>query len=51
MSPKVKAARRLVESIHNDVDFERYIYLSDHPNEQRALDKLLSDVKKGDRNE
>jgi hypothetical protein len=42
MNPKVKAAKRLVNALNDDLDFA--MYLMAHPNEDRAMDRLMDDV-------
>jgi hypothetical protein len=39
---KIEAAKRLTAALVSDLDFE--IYLDEHPNEQRALDRLIDDI-------
>ncbi len=41
-SPRVNAARKLANSLQDDLDFA--MYLDSHPNEENALNRLWRDI-------
>lgn len=44
LSPKVKAAQRLVASLQDDADLE--MYLMDHPNAEKAANRFWRDLER-----